>query len=200
MRTIAAGSRGIALFALFTVFATFVLLAPPVFAEPPPPAPAPTIETSFGSASLHGVSLWGILPWGGIGAGARFMKPLSIRPLLVGSRVHDSFALEGGADLMHWSYAYTPVPGGSYGWTQIVPVIGVMWNVWFTDAFALYPKVELGYAFGWYSDWTFNGPRPSYGGLFADATAGALYKLGNGLTLRAELGYGSLKLGAGWLF
>jgi hypothetical protein len=185
------------------IFAFALALAAPAAradVPAPPLAPAPTISTAFGSTSLQGISVWGILPWGGIGAGGRFLRPLPIRPLLVNTQLRDSFALEGGVDLLHWSYNYAPVAGANYSWTEIVPVIGAMWNVWFTDNFALYPKLEVGYAWGWFSDWNFGGPRPTYGGLFADATAGALYKLNNGVTLRAELGYAGLKLGAGWLF
>ena len=42
--------------------------------------------------------------------------------------------------------------------------------------------------------------QPTYGGFFIAGDAGALYKLDNGLTLRAEAGSDGLKLGAGWLF
>ena len=61
--------------------------------------------------------------------------------------------------------------------------------------------MELGYAFGWYSDT--NGTMGSLQGgnhFFPDGTAGLLYKIGNGLTLRAEAGYVGGKAGIAWLF
>src|SRR5262245_37889531 len=69
---------------------------PPQPAAPPPePSPvannAPTTVTSAASApSYKGLSLWGILPWNGIGVGGRFMIPLAIKPLLGNSSVRDS--------------------------------------------------------------------------------------------------------------
>ena len=132
------------------------------------------------------------------------MIPLPIPSLLANSEhaIRDNWDLEFGADLLHWSYDFG-VPG------QLVQlqldggasVVGVMWNLWFTRNFAIYPKLELGYAFGWFSDWN-NGSganQPAYGGFFIAGDAGALYKLDNGLTLRAEVGSDGLKLGAGWL-
>jgi hypothetical protein len=175
---------------------------PPAPTEPPPPVAnsAPTTVTAGPAPSYKGLSLWGILPWNGIGVGGRFMIPLAIQPLLTNTSIRDSFALEFGADMLHWSYDYALVAGSRYSWTEVVPVIGVMWNLWFLPKLALYPKIELGYAFGWFSDWNYNSPRPTYGGFFWDGTVGALYKLDNGITLRAEAGYAGLKLGAGFLF
>jgi hypothetical protein len=165
----------------------------------PAPAPASSVGTTVPSGAVSkGPSVWGILPWGGYGVGARFMLPLGIKPLLNNSNVHDGFALEFGADFLHWSYNY--FAGGDYSWSEILPVVGVMWNIWLNENFALYPKLEAGYAFGWFSGWDYPGARPTYGGFFIDGAGGALYKLNNGLTLRAEVGIAGLKLGAGWLF
>jgi len=166
------------------------------------PARNPFAITGAPAPDVKGPSLWGILPWGGIGIGARVMFPLGISPLLTHATVHDRFALEVGADVLHWSYNYG-APGFNnfnYSWTEVVPVAGVMWNVWLNEQFALYPKLELGYAFGWFSGWDGAGGQPTYGGLFLDGAVGALYKLASGPTLRAEAGYAGLKLGAGWLF
>jgi hypothetical protein len=162
---------------------------------PPAYAPPGAVTASRGPT---GASVWGILPWSGLGIGARYMIPLPIPPLLVNTNLRDNFDLEFGADYLHWSYDY--VGGYNYSWSEIVPVVGMMWNIWFTPQFALYPKIELGYAFGWFSGWDFTGPQPTYGGFFYDGDAGALYKLNNGLTLRAEVGVDGLKLGAGFLF
>jgi hypothetical protein len=184
--------------------------APAPEAAPPPalntsaPTGAPTAVTGGAAPSLTGPSIWGILPWGGFGVGGRFMIPLGIRPLLVNTPVRDSFALDVGADLLHWSYDFGLAGAGgfNYSWTEVLPVAGLMWNIWLNDRFAFYPKVELGYAFGWFSGWDgMNGvSQPAYGGFFWDGAVGAMYKLPAGVTLRAEAGYAGLKLGAGWLF
>jgi hypothetical protein len=193
---------------------------PPPAAEPPPapaapaptatataaPAPATTAATASAGAApagtLKGPTIWGMLPWGGVGIGGRVMFPLGISPLLRNPSIRDNFALEVGADLLHWSYDYgaVGVGGFSYSWTEVLPVAGLMWNLWFSDRFALYPKVDLGYAFGWMSGWNNPGPRPTYGGFFVSGDVGALYKFENGIVLRAEAGSSALKLGAGWLF
>ena len=139
------------------------------------------------------------MPWNGVGIGARFMLPFpAIKPLLVNTTLRDSFALEFGADYLHWSYSY--LTGADYSWNEVLPVVGMMWNVWLNDQFIVYPKVELGYAFGWLSNWNYPGNQPTYGGFFWDIALGAMYKLNNGLTVRAEAGYAGLKLGVGWLF
>src|ERR1051325_7239979 len=145
----------------------------------PPPAVAgqgsagsnPFAVTGAPAPEIKGPSVWGILPWGGIGVGARIMWPVGLPPLLTNtnSRVHDRWALEAGADLLHWSYGYI-APGFAnfnYSWTELVPVVGIMWNVWLNDQFAFYPKVEIGYAFGWFSNWQGGGPQPPYGGPVA---------------------------------
>ena len=180
-------------------------MAAPAPTQPPPTVASPGSTLSPAAPGLKGLSLWGIIPWGGFGAGARFMLPLPIPSLLAnsGASIRDNWDLEFGADLLHWSYSYG-VPGNSfsYSWTEVLPVVGVMWNLWFTRNFALYPKLELGYAFGWFSDWNtgYGANQPAYGGFFIAGDVGALYKLDNGLTLRAEAGSDGLKLGAGWLF
>jgi len=211
MRTYTATSFLLTL-SLFTTFGTAAradgaMTAPasaPASQAAPPTAysSAPAPWSANGAApAMHGPSVWGILPWGGVGAGARFMMPLGFPPLLRNTALRDSFALEFGADLLHWSYNFGgPGFGYSYSWTEVLPVVGAMWNIWVNDRFAFYPKLEIGYAFGWFSDLGTNMAQGSYGGPFADGAVGALYKLGNGLTLRAEAGYSGLKLGAGWLF
>lgn len=196
--------------------------APEPVAPPPPPAYTPPPQAVVNSApppapgfvvappsmgglapQLKGLSVWGILPYAyysstGLGLGGRFMIPLSFPPLLHTPNVRgDGFALEFGADYLHWSVS---VPFyGSFSVSWFLPSVGVMWNVWLNEKLVLYPKFSLGYYYAWVSD------LPSgYGGygssLYWDIDLGAMYKLDNGLTLRAELGYSGLKLGVGWLF
>jgi hypothetical protein len=205
-----------------TMFALVVLAraaladdAPAATAPPPAPAPAlsgaapapapatnPFAITGAPAPEVKGPSVWGILPWGGLGVGMRVMWPLGIPSLLTHAQVHDKWALEAGGDLLHWSYNFA-VPGlngFNYSWTEVVPVVGIMWNVWLNEQLALYPKGEIGYAFGWFSGWQGTGVQPTYGGVFIDPALGAMYRLRGGVTLRAEAGYAGLKLGAGWLF
>ena len=179
---------------------------PPAETAPPPPAlaaPGAPARAQVGPADAPtGPSLWGILPWGGYGIGARYMIPVPITQILTRTRFRDYWALEFGADLLHFNYDYAfGTSAYSYSWTEIIPVVGMMWQFWINDSFAVYPKVELGYAFGWYSDT--NGTMGSLQGgnhFFPDGTAGLLYKIGNGLTLRAEAGYVGGKGGIAWLF
>ena len=164
--------------------------------QPPPTSVGTSVSTS---REAKGPSVWGILPWAGIGVGARFMFPLGIKPLITNSSVHDSFAIEGGADYLHWSYGLAGF--NDYSWNAIVPVVGIMWNIWINENFAAYPKVELGWAFGWVSlPNGYSGTYSSHSGIYPDFAAGVLYRLNNGITLRGEIGYAGLKLGAGWLF
>ena len=151
---------------------------------------------------LRGLSVWGILPYAyygttGLGVGGRFMLPLPIPSLLKNTNVRDGFALEFGADYLHWSIGNYGFGDFSVNW--FLPSVGIMWNVWLNDKFVLYPKFSLGYYYAWVSG--LDGVNGGYGSsLFWDIDVGAMYKLGNGLTLRAELGYAGLKLGVGWLF
>ncbi len=172
---------------------------PPMYAAPAPMASPMISAAPKPQPSLKGVSIWGIWGWGGLGVGARFMIPLSVKPLLQASGLRDHFALELGADFTRWSYNFGVA--GDYSYSQIVPVAGVMWMIWLNEQFALYPKIEAGVAIGWVTGYNSAlGPQASHGWLFVDGTGGLLYKLNNGLTLRAEGGYAGLKVGIGWLF
>src|SRR4051812_45736806 len=117
------------------------LVAPAARAATSSTTPPTVGATASPGAGLKGPTVWGILPWGGVGIGARYMFPLDIKPLLTSGTVRDNFALEFGADLHHRSYG---ILGHDYGWTEVIPVGGAMWNVWLNDKFALYPKLELG--------------------------------------------------------
>jgi hypothetical protein len=162
-----------------------------------PARSVPTIAAQPAPAT-RGASVWGILPWGGIGVGARYMISLPISPLLSSTSVRDNFTLEFGADLLRWSYGQDTLYSSSYTWTEVLPVVGMSWNFWFSDRFALYPKLEAGYAFGWLSNSIVG--EGGYGGTFVNGAGGLLYKLSGGLALRAEVGSSGLKVGAGWLF
>ena len=107
---------------------------PPAEAPPPPPAVAAPgtgmgAPTPFGAAGPTGPSVWGVLPWGGYGMGAHNKMPLPISPLLTRTKFRDYWALEFGADILRFSYDYGLGTSGSYSWTEIIPVVGMMWHL-----------------------------------------------------------------------
>ena len=179
---------------------------PPAETTPPPSVAAPGTTGNgpqpFGPGiGPTGPSLWGVLAWAGYGAGARYMIPVPITQLLTRTRFRDYWAVEFGADIVRINYDYgLGTSPYSYSWTEVVPVVGMMWQVWFNESFAAYPKVELGYAFGWYSDTQHHHRPAGRKSLLPQRHRGILYKLGGGLTLRAEAGNIGAKGGISWLF
>jgi hypothetical protein len=179
---------------------------PPAEASPPPSVAAPGSTGNgpqpFGPGiGPSGPSVWGILAWAGYGAGARYMIPVPITQILTRTRFRDYWAVEFGADIVRISYDYgLGASPYSYTWTEVVPVVGMMWQVWFNDSFAAYPKVELGYAVGWYSDNQTTTGLSGGNHFYPSGTAGILYKVGGGITLRAEAGNIGAKGGISWLF
>ncbi|HKE15556.1 MAG TPA: hypothetical protein VKB80_11850 [Kofleriaceae bacterium] len=154
-------------------------------------APAATAERQAGLDNTF--SAFGLLSYwyaeSGVGVGARFQKTVAPEGLLHLAGVHDDVGLEGGADYAHYSFI-----GISYN--EVALLFGGVWNFWFLqDRLALYPKVDLGYRFGSWSGASLGG----YGGLVFQGSAGVAYRLAR-LTLRAEAGSGSLRLGAGFAF
>ena len=177
---------------------------PPPAGPPPagavPASSTPTLVAQPATApSLKGLSVFGILPWGGFGVGAHVMFPLpGLGPFLVNTNLRDGFALEVGVDYTRQSYGYF----GLYDWTvnRLTPVGSILWHIWLTDQFALYPKLELGYHIGWVTSSYTGGTFDNYSTVLVNGAGGALYRLANAITLRAEVGVSGLKVGAGWLF
>jgi hypothetical protein len=152
------------------------------------------------------LSLWGVLdpgPVDGVGIGGRAMLPLAPHGILQHPRIKDEFTLELGADLVHYSER-VGVPGYpyvDYSWNGFLPVVGATWNFWFTPDLALYPKLDLGYWFGWYRGWDdrYGYHRRGHGGAFVQGAVGLIYRL-QAVSLRVELGSGLLRVGAGFAF
>lgn len=175
--------------------------AAPSTASPSAAPPATATQTQahvFEGATPNpkGFTAWGALPWGGYGFGGRFMMPLAISPLLNSSSVRDSWALEFGVDYLRLGDNYGTI---DIHYNEILPVVGIMWDFWFSQRFAIYPKAELGYAFAWFSN-SYGSGIPAYGGVFVSGAAGVMFRLDSGLTLRAEAGISGLKAGVAWLF
>jgi hypothetical protein len=116
--------------------------------------------------------------------------------------VRDSLDLEFGADLVRYAYGYRVPPYAyDYVWWAFRPRAGLLWNFWLTPQLALYPKLDLGYEFGWFDGWnSAAGPRPGYAGLFLEPSVGLIYRLRSATSLRVELGSEGLKLGLGVAF
>lgn len=154
-------------------------------------------------AGVSSISVWGVLdpgPWDGAGVGMRLSLPIAPQGILH-ARIRDEFVLELGADFVHyssqvgWPYYY------DYSWNGLLAVGGVAWNFWLTPQFALYPKLDLGYWFGWYGHHDpYYGPYyHDYGGGFLQVAGGLIYRFQR-VDLRAELGTGLLRVGVGFPF
>ena len=140
----------------------------------------------------------------GFGIGGRYRMPLVtegvIRPNASGIR--DTVDLEFGADLVRYDYSYRVAPYDyGYTWTAFRPRVGVMWNFWFSPQFALYPKLDLGYQFGWFSGWNNAvGPSPGWSGAFLEPSIGMIWRFRPATSLRVEAGSEGLKVGLGFAF
>lgn len=138
----------------------------------------------------------------GFGVGGRYRTSLAPQGLLGpnASRIRDSVDLEFGADLVRYAYRYNVAPAYDYSWTAFRPRAGVMWNLWFSPQVALYPKLDLGYQFGWFDGWDAPGSRPSWSGVFLEPSIGLIWRFRPTTSLRAEAGSEGLKLGLGFAF
>jgi hypothetical protein len=170
-----------------------MLVSAPARADTPSGA-----RSSVEAPSANGFSAWGILGWAsGLGLGGRYMLPVMDQGLLQHPEFKDRLAAEFGLDMMRWSYGFGTF---DYAWMEIRPTAGLLWTVWLNENFAVYPKLDLGYEFGWVSGWEDAwGNTPSYGGFYWEVLGGVMYKMG-AVTLRAELGNIGLKAGVGFGF
>lgn len=139
----------------------------------------------------------------GFGLGVRYRMPLLpggiLRPNASGIR--DTFDLEFGADLVRYAYRYRVAPFDyAYSWTAFRPRAGVMWNFWFNQQLALYPKLDLGYQFGWFDGWDSTASSPSWSGLFLEPSIGLIWRFRPATSLRLEAGSEGLKVGLGLAF
>jgi hypothetical protein len=138
----------------------------------------------------------------GWGLGIRYKMPLAPRGVIGpnASNIRDEVDLEFGGDLVMYDYNSTAAPYDHYSWTAIRPRVGVLWEFWFTPQIALYPKLDVGYEFGWYSGWPGPGPSPDWNGLFLEPSLGFIWQFRPTTSLRVEAGSEGLKLGVGFAF
>mgnify|MGYP000871004125 CR=1 FL=1 len=173
---------------LSTLALAALLSATPAQAAPAAAAPA------GGSAAV-----WAILGYGhAVGVGARLRGSVAPQGLLHSPQVRDTVDVEGGFDYINW-YGYGVAPY-DYGYNMFLPRVGLMWNFWLSREVALYPKLDLGFAFGSYTgDYPAAGRR-DFDGLFLEGSVGVIWRFRPALALRGELGNEGLRLGLGFDF
>jgi hypothetical protein len=181
-------------------------------ADPMPPPPAETSETPVKdaakpSASMNkNVSAFVAVGYGygystGFGIGGRYQFTVVPEGFITSPKIRDELGIEAGLDYFHlgWTANYGI---GNYSWSynEFTPVVGVVWNVWFNDKLAIYPKIDLGYHIGSISA-SYNGQAVdttgvSFSALYFQGTGGIIYRVSDAVGLRAEAGWSSLRLGA----
>jgi len=188
---------------LYSVLAALLLtvIAIPAFATPPPPPSTVTPDNM--------VSAFGLLAWNnaGLGLGARYQRVIVPQGFLHldNSTIHDQLAIEGGLDYIHFG-----VSNSFGGFSSSVdvnyfrPVVGCMWDIFITDKFIVYPKLDISYEIASVS-YTVNGQSAGsfgtgYGGFLIEGAAGAMYMITPQVALRGEIGSGFLKIGGGFQF
>jgi hypothetical protein len=167
-------------------------------AAPAAAAPVQAHRSAPGPGS-RSLSLWGVAdpgPVDGLGFGGRLTFPLVPEGVLHSPSVRDELTLEVGADFVHyrerigWPYQF------EYSWNGLLAVGGVAWSFWLTPRFALYPKLDLGWWFGWYRgyDGPYGWARHDFDGVFLQGAAGLVYRL-RSVSFRLELGTGLARIG-----
>jgi hypothetical protein len=128
----------------------------------------------------------------GFGLSGRYQFTVSPDGVLDTPSVHDDFGVEAAVDYQHYNWGYA---GYDWSYNEFGLSGSAVWNLWFSERFAAYPRLGLGFAFGtWSSNRNLSHPR-GYGGLYLVGGAGVLYEL-EALTLRAEVSSAALHLGA----
>lgn len=128
----------------------------------------------------------------GFGVSGRYQHTIVPDGVIKSPSISDDFGIEGAVDYYHYSW---DLFGYSWSYNEIVLSASAVWNLWFTDEFAAYPRLGLGFGFGSFSDNSgITAPDDGYGGLVFVGGVGVVYEL-DPITLRAELTNGSLGLG-----
>ena len=189
-----------------TTFSTLalaaLLAAPPALAADKAQAPAqasggeltPLLILGAGSGYHAGFdNAWGV--------GVRYKMALAPRGVIGpnASNIRDEVDLEFGGDIVQSNYRFNLPPPNDfhYTWTAIRPRVGVLWAFWFTPQIALYPKLDLGYEFGWFSGFDAAG-TPSWNTLFLEPSLGFVWQFKPSTSIRVEVGSEGLKLGIGF--
>lgn len=135
----------------------------------------------------------------GFGMGMRYQRIVAPVGVIKSDTTHDEIGIEGGLDYYRYNfrYAFGPI-SDSIVYNEVAITVGATWNFWFLkEKLSLYPKIDLSYRVGNFSGES--GAMSGYGGIWIQGAAGVIYRT-SGVSLRAELGSGSLHLGAGFSF
>ena len=172
-------------------------------------APALAEESAFvGAHSLldpspqqrhQQLSFWAEVPWdygAGIGVGVRYAIPVVENGFI--PKINNSFEIEFGGDIGFFpGYAYCVNGISCYGGSGYdIGVVGeARWTFHFTPRFSAYGKVGLGLGYFGYS-------YAGSGGLYTFhpiivAGPGIIFYVSDKISLRAELGYPTIKGGIG---
>jgi hypothetical protein len=126
----------------------------------------------------------------GIGGAARYTLPIVHNGFI--DSLNDSVELEFGADMWVGGWA-------GYSYTGIgIPAEG-RWTFHITDRFDAYGKVGLGWVIAFSNDSTIAGLGYG-GGPYITAGPGVAYRVGDSISLRAEVGNFGLRAGVGFAF
>lgn len=180
--------------------ATLAVLA--LAASPTAAAPAEMYtRSSAPGPGDRSLSVWAVIdpgPYDGLGVGARYTLPIAPQGVLHSPSVRDEFTLELGTDFVRYRDRVGPPPGPfvDYSWNGFLAVAGGAWNFWFTPRFAAYPKLDVGWWYGWYSPRTLapGTTRASFDGLFVQGALGAIYRFDR-VAFRLEAGSGLVRAG-----
>jgi hypothetical protein len=160
--------------------------------EEPEIEPGKPVVHADGGRMDNNLSIFGILGLNydiGLGVGVRYQKTLVPEGFIRNSSITDDLGIEGSFEFRHYGYS-------GYYYNEYDLGVGVVWNLWFTERFAAYPKLGLGYGIASWSDDVY-GEDSDYGGFLLWFAAGVVYKL-DAVTLRAEIGTNALQLGVGF--
>lgn len=180
--------------------------AEPPAAAPEPAAPEEPVATTQSAARATGnglVSAFLAVGYAysdsGFGVGARYQHVIAPEGLLKEGPTHDEVVVEGGIDYYRYNFGYNfGTVANSVTYNEVALTVGVAWNFWMlNEKLALYPKLDLSYRMGSFS--SDDGTMSGYGGAWIQGTGGLVYRT-SGVSLRAKLGSGSLRLGAGFTF
>ncbi len=145
----------------------------------------------------HGISAFAFVPYDygfGLGFALRYTLPVVSDGFI--SKLNDSFEVEMGADFSYSWYGYF---GRNYGFLSLViPAAEARWSFHFTKRWEAYAKAGLG--FRWRN---YDSPYGHGGALdwvYINAGVGGLMHINDTFAVRAEIGYGGLRIGMGFAF
>lgn len=140
----------------------------------------------------------------GVGLGGYYRHAIIPQGFLHGvPSIQDALSVEGGIEFR--THSWNTGSAGQYGhsYSELAFHVSAVWDLWFTEDFAAFPKVGFGFGAGWSSRTGYNSAiafNGSYGGgFYGIGGIGALYRLGS-MVLRADISNASIGMGAGLSF